>query len=113
MSLPRGVSWHRTMISPWTGVEHLDRSDSQWGQRVFVSCWGMCRGGFTAYLHDAGWGRRGREWEGCDGSKEQSRPSSVSLLGWSTRAAVAQEGGSGVEKIGRMAERAALELDLP
>lgn len=112
MSLLRGVSWHRTMISPWTGVEHLDRSDSHWQQRVFVSCWGMCKEGFTAYLHDAGWGRRGREWEGCDGSEN-----SPGLLGLVARLLDAccgrSGGGSEVEKIGCMAERAALELDLP
>lgn len=70
MSLLRCVSWHRALISPWAGVEHLVRSDSHWQQRVFVSCCGMCRGGFTAYLHDAGYGRRGREEEGCDGSEK-------------------------------------------
>lgn len=68
MSLFRCVSWHRAMISPWAGVEHLDGSDSQLQQRVFVSCWGMCRGFHCVYA--GRWlGQERRAWEGCDGSE--------------------------------------------
>lgn len=91
------------MISPWAGVEHLDCSDSQWRQRVFVSCWGMCRGFHCVYA--GRWLRQERrEWEGCDGS--ENSPGGLGLpVPLPTRAAVRSGGGSEVEKIGRMAER--------
>lgn len=71
VSVRKCVSWHRAMISPWAGVEHLDRSDSQRRQRVFVSCWACVEWFHCVYAqHCLGQSRReceGRDWESGPG----------------------------------------------